>query len=322
MEKDYNQFTVSITFENLDLFAFNNLAKAWQVDFLKIEKGRFASTLFQVIDPEFQIGHVKFNLGVKQEGTSPPGVWTFAFVIGEPTYWRNYVVQAESVIIYAPDSEINAVSSANFEVVVFSIPEKQLIKIANKSNLSGFLQKLRDDELLKSHGKEWGKIRKRLLKEMKILTSAKNLSLLNESKHFLKNKLSYQLVHLMSKLKKSTLKVSNKSRLKLLSEVERFMLNNMTEHIALKDIVDHVQRSERTLLYAFKKRFGISPMAYFKILKLNRVYHALREGIEEKPIAKLARESGFWHMGQFSKDYKKFYGELPSETIKKSVVNL
>ncbi|RLD37204.1 MAG: AraC family transcriptional regulator, partial [Bacteroidetes bacterium] len=36
-------------------------------------------------------------------------------------------------------------------------------------------------------------------------------------------------------------------------------------------------------------------------------------------IANIARASGFWHMGQFYKDYKKFFGELPSDTLKNNL---
>jgi AraC family ethanolamine operon transcriptional activator len=33
--------------------------------------------------------------------------------------------------------------------------------------------------------------------------------------------------------------------------------------------------------------------------------------------ADIANLVGFWHMGQFAKDYRKLFAELPSETIKK-----
>jgi len=29
----------------------------------------------------------------------------------------------------------------------------------------------------------------------------------------------------------------------------------------------------------------------------------------------IANQYGFWHMGQFAKDYNNLFGELPSETI-------
>jgi len=83
------------------------------------------------------------------------------------------------------------------------------------------------------------------------------------------------------------------------------------------DIARHLQVSERTLLYAFKNRFNMSTKAYINTLRLNHVHHALYKQLGDKPVASIARESGFWHMGQFFKDYKRFFGVLPSETLKK-----
>jgi len=33
-------------------------------------------------------------------------------------------------------------------------------------------------------------------------------------------------------------------------------------------------------------------------------------------IADLANEWGFWHMGQFAKDYQRQFGELPRDTLR------
>jgi AraC family ethanolamine operon transcriptional activator len=55
---------------------------------------------------------------------------------------------------------------------------------------------------------------------------------------------------------------------------------------------------------------------------LNYAHHALYERKDVGSIASIARDSGFWHMGQFYKDYKKFFGELPSDTFKKNFLKL
>jgi AraC family ethanolamine operon transcriptional activator len=38
----------------------------------------------------------------------------------------------------------------------------------------------------------------------------------------------------------------------------------------------------------------------------------------ESRVADIAIRWGFWHMGQFARDYRAMFGELPSETLKKS----
>jgi transcriptional regulator GlxA family with amidase domain len=73
----------------------------------------------------------------------------------------------------------------------------------------------------------------------------------------------------------------------------------------------------RTLSRAFKERFGVGPKAYINQLRLSRVRGSIVIGEPGTTIASLANQQGFWHMGQFAKDYKTLFGELPSETANK-----
>jgi len=119
----------------------------------------------------------------------------------------------------------------------------------------------------------------------------------------------------------STTKVSSKKRLKSLQESEEYALQHITEPFTVLDIASSVGVSERTLLYAFNNRFGLGTKSFIKVLKLNHVYHALHKENNNVSVALIARTSGFWHMGQFYKDYKKFFEELPSQTLKKNFID-
>ena len=74
--------------------------------------------------------------------------------------------------------------------------------------------------------------------------------------------------------------------------------------------------SWRTLDYAFKERYGISPKAYLQTRQLNAVRRDLRaSGPGGDTVRNVAARWGFWHMGQFARDYRKLFGELPSQTL-------
>ncbi|MCP4405581.1 MAG: helix-turn-helix domain-containing protein [bacterium] len=75
--------------------------------------------------------------------------------------------------------------------------------------------------------------------------------------------------------------------------------------------------SKRTLQYAFLEHFGVSPKRYLQIYRLNRVRSILKKRDPNSvAVADVANRWGFWHMGQFAKDYRKLFGELPSSTLK------
>jgi AraC family ethanolamine operon transcriptional activator len=74
--------------------------------------------------------------------------------------------------------------------------------------------------------------------------------------------------------------------------------------------------SERKLQYLFMWKYGISPMAYLKRVRLNKVRRLLHQvSARRLKISDAANAAGFWHMGQFAKDYHHLFGELPSQTL-------
>ena len=303
----------TVNFTNLSLFDFNNIVRAWNIDFIQLRPGKFLANLSQIVCKEFQFGCARFNTAVKQEGFSPEGVWTFAFVNEVKIYWRNYVVEPNSVIIYAPGSEINAVSAANFEVVTFSISDDYLLEILKEEEMEGFYDALKSFDVLVSKNPLWKKLRKSISNEIDKHIEEPNY----KSGQTFKETFTKKLLVLLKGSSVSTKKVSGKKRLKLLQDAEHYITQRITEPITISTIASYLNVSERTLLYAFKNRFDMGPKAFLLVLKLNHAYHSLHREKYINSIASLVRDSGFWHMGHFYKDYKKFFGELPSATLKK-----
>ena len=96
-----------------------------------------------------------------------------------------------------------------------------------------------------------------------------------------------------------------------------YIHNQPVDSFTAADLCREADCSQRWLEQCFKKRFGITPKKYVKVLRLARVRENLLKADKEKrqSIIELASEQGFWHMGQFAADYRKLYGELPSESL-------
>jgi AraC-like DNA-binding protein len=75
---------------------------------------------------------------------------------------------------------------------------------------------------------------------------------------------------------------------------------------------------ERTLRLLFLEIYGQSPVRVLRSRRLCLVYEALQApGIGLKSIRTVAERNGFWHMGQFSSDYRALLGERPSDTVRR-----
>jgi len=71
---------------------------------------------------------------------------------------------------------------------------------------------------------------------------------------------------------------------------------------------------ERTLQYAFRERFGLAPAAFLKARRLSAVRRRLKQEPSDASVADIAASFGFWHSGQFAADYRRAFGEMPSQT--------
>ena len=86
--------------------------------------------------------------------------------------------------------------------------------------------------------------------------------------------------------------------------------------VTVRELCEVSGVSWRTLDYAFKDHFGVSPKKYLTVLRLNSAHQDLlasRPG--EKRVDRIGARWGFWHMGRFARDYRRLFGELPSETL-------
>lgn len=77
--------------------------------------------------------------------------------------------------------------------------------------------------------------------------------------------------------------------------------------------------SARALQDGFQKDVGMSPMAYVRDVRLDRVHADLLATPTEVSITDLATRWGFFHLSRFAEYYKRKFGVLPSVTLKRAL---
>jgi AraC-like DNA-binding protein len=100
---------------------------------------------------------------------------------------------------------------------------------------------------------------------------------------------------------------------------EEYALSKVGEPLYVTDLCKATGTSERALEYAFKEVMGLAPVTYLIRLRLHRVRQALSAATAESTtVSAEALDWGFWHFGEFSRAYKDCFGELPSDTLRRS----
>ncbi|WP_304639695.1 helix-turn-helix domain-containing protein [Pseudomonas sp.] len=97
----------------------------------------------------------------------------------------------------------------------------------------------------------------------------------------------------------------------MLGYIER----NCRNDIDIEELASVSNMSERSIYNAFSKAFATTPKCYIKQLKLHKLREDLIQG-KCRNVTEIALDYGFSHLGRFSSDYRKAFGELPSETLR------
>jgi AraC family ethanolamine operon transcriptional activator len=108
--------------------------------------------------------------------------------------------------------------------------------------------------------------------------------------------------------------ISLTNRRAVLRRSIEFIRTHYGEIITVTDICRVCATTSRTLERVFHEEFGIAPKQYLTKIRLSKARESLCLKDQEMNITEIAFSSGFSHMGQFSQDYKKHFGELPSQT--------
>ncbi|VXC83039.1 Helix-turn-helix, AraC domain protein [Burkholderia sp. 8Y] len=84
--------------------------------------------------------------------------------------------------------------------------------------------------------------------------------------------------------------------------------------LTVAELCVRLRTSRRTLQYAFEEALGINPFSYTRVIRLGKVQRELQSA---NSVTEAATRWGFWHLGNFSAEYREHFGELPSETLRR-----
>lgn len=109
---------------------------------------------------------------------------------------------------------------------------------------------------------------------------------------------------------------SRRARYLIFRRAEDLMYANLRRHIYMHELCDAAGVSERALRYAFEELVGISPVRYLSMLRLCEACRSLSSAdAGRKSVKSIALSCGLWDLSRFADNYRRVFGELPSETL-------
>ncbi len=304
-------FTSSI----VDFDRYTELMQRWDLQTWLLSSGGFRAELLYYVDPErgHHYSHTTFHSTVRQIGSPPPRLRTFVIPAntGESFIWRGHVVSGHDVLLFPAGSELDASVKALSEVLVVSISEETFAAHADALGYGNGADLLRENEVFRCRPGAVDQLRKALLRyEGALLQQG------DESSSPLFDEALESLVMALHSTPDAATRDTLRTRERVVHEVQRYADEHAEEVLTVQDLSQVTGVTIRTLQIGFRQLFGVTPKAYLRAQRLNRVRAVLAaRDAGTTVIADVANNWGFWHMGQFAADYRKLFGELPSQTL-------
>lgn len=144
------QLILNNRFNTLEQFI--NEVQHWDLDFRLMGVGGFSGCLKQFASSDVLLSYARFNRGLDQVGSTPPGYRTFV-IVGEHCQgfrWRGHQIIQNDLLIFPQSNELQSASLADFEVFTISIQLTYVDRLINSLGLKKFPDR-REVVRLKAH---------------------------------------------------------------------------------------------------------------------------------------------------------------------------
>ncbi|WOO27789.1 helix-turn-helix domain-containing protein [Vibrio parahaemolyticus] len=102
--------------------------------------------------------------------------------------------------------------------------------------------------------------------------------------------------------------------------VIEFLDANAHQLPTIAELCQVANLSERSLQYGFREMLGVTPIQYLRVVRLNGAHRDLIHADHSSAkVVNIALKWGFLELGRFAKEYKHFYNQLPSHTLKQGL---
>ncbi len=295
---------------------FDELAEVvmgWGLEWRQLDRGTLRARMQQVGMPSMQLSRFGFSRKFHQRGTTPPGMRTLG-IVGERSpdvEWRGRVGTRKQIVVFPVGDEFEFVSQPGFHGDTVSVAEEHLCVVAESLSLPDPLDILPEGQgFLEADPHRVGVLRRRLTG-------------MHASVHPERSDAEFATIAALVEAVATNRGTGPSSpeptqRSRALRHALDYIEAHADEPPTIEDVCRASDASARTLQYAFRGRFGVTPKQYLQTVRMHKVRGELFRSEPDAIISEIAAHWGFWHMGQFAADYRRQFGELPSETLRRT----
>lgn len=281
----------------------------WDLDFRQISSGQGQTPI------RVRSGHLltamflRMECRVHQVGTSPEGMVTFGVPLsGNVSKWQGSKLPSDFMICFGSGHEFEGVSESGFSAVTVSLAQADFETVASDFGLDMPEYALHADLLDLSS-------RCNLAKLMAVKAAQYSGTQAEEADLGTDEELALTLCLSTSNARALGNGGTANERSKVLRRAMEIIEAESEGALTIRVLCKLCETSWSTLHRSFVDQFGMGPKAYLNALRLNRVRAELLHAAPGTRVFDAANRWGFWHMGQFARDYQNLFKCRPSDDL-------
>ncbi|OAJ57121.1 AraC family transcriptional regulator [Paraburkholderia ginsengiterrae] len=292
----------------------------WEQVYRQMTPGRFESTLVQACDDNFQFFRESTNRRVAQAGISPPGYSSIAvplYALATGTF-QGHHVDGFALMLLGPGEEFHLHTPESMHYIGVSLPTQLMQQLVSETVDESAVAKL-SQSVLRLPEEAAAALRQQLVPFLDATEqSADRLDAAASARRF-QDEVTSMFLSLFEGATGDAHDLTHATYSDIVRRCERFLQEYADHPVTVLDLCRMVRCSRRTLQTSFQRVANVTPVEYLRSLRLNAVRRLLRStSAPELLIGDAAARWGFTHLSYFAREYRDLFGELPSQTLRKS----
>lgn len=229
--------------------------------------------------------------------------------------WRNHkqehYLSAGELLIINPDDRVDLTGSADCEKFILKIPSSVLEAICRDQRWQTHGQGLRFVESCYRMNELEG-----FFDLLRMVCSEAEAS--EQIPRIQEHYMQIVATKLLVLLRTNVTRPQQNPSLATFEQIADYIRQNLKEELCSDELARRANMSPRSLYGLFERTVGLTPNRYIRQKKLERVHACLSDPTcGYRNVTELAMDYGFMHLGRFSEIYRRQFGELPTDTLKR-----
>jgi AraC family transcriptional regulator, ethanolamine operon transcriptional activator len=305
-----------------DIDKINDVLRSghWQPHLIQLEPGLLDSQYLLANLGGIQFGRITVNLAMLHRSGSPKHTISFGLPLNAQTdyTWCGHPISPQQIMVHHANREVNLSGKGPKDFAVITLDVDDFLSAGMPEDRALFELVLSEKTYSLSVNRITCLRLSHYLKELfALVQNQPNKATHPVMQKIIRNDFLPLLLECLG-TSQSVPESGLSDRYQLVKQAEAYLLTHLDRPLTLQDLCAAVGSKCRTLQTAFLEIFGISPMAYLKTQRLHGARCQLKAAHPQSiTVMGIATHWGFWHMGYFSRDYKRMFGESPSQTLKR-----